>query len=519
MRVGAGRATATGLSAGVPGEYSGDRHRFRSGGSAVRLDAGLSKDAGSRADSDGFARLGSGMADAGSSASSGRRKRGALWGSAARSEGSGRAGRSPGAREFGARAELVGRNVRGTGGGLLGAELLGAEDSPMAESSEDTGIRISEPSSESCTSSAQSGDSGQWDLDQLPKDGDLSSAGPSDSAEVRLVGGCDEHSDGSLLGRAQLADTGRWDLDQLPMESSGPSSRRAAPDPNDAERGGCWAGEAGQAPARDVDEEDHGDVPAPGWLARSERLTWRDRYVPERFRGMRVDPGRRGVLTLAVVGLVAVAIAGGMVFRERPVAHPVPPVPAVRTTPPETVRAAATAGLTSAAATGAVPAAPPTPADAELVVSVVGLVQRSGLVRLPAGARIADAITAAGGATTGADLNGLNLAQRLLDGDQVLVGSAPIAGEPPLGSTTLGPRPSTEPAPTSGAPATRATRVNLNTATESDLDSLPGVGPVTARAILAWRTTNGRFTAIDQLSEVEGIGPARLTRLRDLVMV
>ncbi|WP_040732880.1 ComEA family DNA-binding protein, partial [Nocardia tenerifensis] len=154
------------------------------------------------------------------------------------------------------------------------------------------------------------------------------------------------------------------------------------------------------------------------------------------------------------------------------------------------------------------------------VVSVVGLVHRTGLIRLPAGSRVADALAAAGGAQDGADLAGLNLAQRLTDGDQVLVGpSGPNPGPPQLGSATINAtgRPSTT--PPGSIPAAPAGRVDLNTATESELEALPGIGPVTAKAIAAWRTTHGRFTDITQLTQIDGIGPARLTRLRELVKV
>ncbi|MFF0529690.1 ComEA family DNA-binding protein [Nocardia amikacinitolerans] len=164
--------------------------------------------------------------------------------------------------------------------------------------------------------------------------------------------------------------------------------------------------------------------------------------------------------------------------------------------------------------TGALPA----PEPAELVVSVVGLVQRGGLVRLPDGARVADALAAAGGARDGADLTGINLAQRVQDGDQILVGAtAPAPGTPSQsGSTTIT---ATGGAATSRPSAGPTGKVDLNKATEAELDALPGIGPVTASAITAWRKANGRFTDLEQLGEVDGIGPARLARLRDLVTV
>lgn len=302
--------------------------------------------------------------------------------------------------------------------------------------------------------------------------------------------------------------SGRWDDEQLPEVESAPEDART-------EDRGSDSGDPSVESDEDwVDAAE--EVRAPGWLDEPEAGSrWRDRLVPERFRGSRVDPGWRGLVTLAAVGLAAVIVAAVVVLRERPVAQAVPPL-AVRTS-----TATVSAGLSMAAPPGSVPSATSvsdSPAT-ELVVSVVGLVRRGGLVRLPPGSRVADALTAAGGAKDGADLNGLNLAQRLQDGDQVLVGpSGPNSG-PQLGSATInaGGRAPTASAPNAAASPRSSSKVDLNTATEAELDALPGIGPVTARAIVAWRTTNGRFTDIAQLGEVDGIGPARLARLRDLV--
>jgi competence protein ComEA len=154
---------------------------------------------------------------------------------------------------------------------------------------------------------------------------------------------------------------------------------------------------------------------------------------------------------------------------------------------------------------------------------VVGLVRTPGLVTLAPGARIADALQAAGGAVDGADTIGLNMARPLGDGEQVVVGLAPISGQPTaLGSSVAAgsaPIPGA-PAPVSGSVKPKAGAVlDLNTATVAQLDALPGVGPVTAAAILAWRQAHGKFTSVDQLADVDGIGPARLEKLRALVRV
>jgi competence protein ComEA len=158
-----------------------------------------------------------------------------------------------------------------------------------------------------------------------------------------------------------------------------------------------------------------------------------------------------------------------------------------------------------------------------VVVSVVGLVHKPGLVTLAPGARIADALSAAGGTMDGADTIGLNMARQLGDGEQIVVGIAPLKGQPgALGSsvtsgTSATPAtPGKTPGPTAPTPGEV---INLNTATVQQLDTLPGIGPVTAAAIVAWREANGKFTSVDQLAEVDGIGPARLDKLRALVRV
>ncbi|WP_193047190.1 ComEA family DNA-binding protein [Mycolicibacterium baixiangningiae] len=226
----------------------------------------------------------------------------------------------------------------------------------------------------------------------------------------------------------------------------------------------------------------------PGWVA-----------------AVRADPGRAGVVGLAVVGVVAVLVTVFTLWRDDP-----PPVVAAKLPAVEMVSSAS-------------PKPGPPAADQPVVVSVVGLVHRPGLVTLPPGARIADALEAAGGAVDGADLIGLNMARRLTDGEQIIVGIAAAPGQPTtMGSSTTGAQdggaapPGTAPDSPGGGPGEP---VNLNTATVEQLDTLPGVGPVTAAAIVAWRDANGAFGSVDQLGEVDGIGPARLAKLRELVHV
>lgn len=146
----------------------------------------------------------------------------------------------------------------------------------------------------------------------------------------------------------------------------------------------------------------------------------------------------------------------------------------------------------------------PSPARAQaLVVDVSGAVRRPGLYRLQEGARVADAVARAGGATGRANLEAVNLAAPLADGQKVLVPRRPPGG------AASGP-PAYPDSPPAGP-------VSLSTATLEQLDALPGVGPVTARKILDYRQEHGGFRSVDELDAVPGIGPARLEQLRELV--
>jgi competence protein ComEA len=138
----------------------------------------------------------------------------------------------------------------------------------------------------------------------------------------------------------------------------------------------------------------------------------------------------------------------------------------------------------------------------ELVIDVVGRVRHPGIVTLPAGSRVHEAIAAAGGVQRGVDTSGLNLARKLTDGEQVLIGTAPVA------SAASG---------AAGGPADGV--LDLNTATEQQLEDLPGIGPVTAAAIVGWRTENGPFHSVEDLLDVTGIGEKTLEQLRDHVRV
>lgn len=228
---------------------------------------------------------------------------------------------------------------------------------------------------------------------------------------------------------------------------------------------------------------------------------------------VRADPGRAGAIALAAIAAIAVLVAIFTLMRDQP-----GPVRSAKLPPVEAV---------SSSSRGSSPG-PTAKPDQPVVVSVVGLVHTPGLVTLAPGARIADALKAAGGTTDGADTIGLNMARQVGDGEQIVVGIAPVKGQPPvLGSSvssgTAAPGPpgtgSHSDRPDRPDKPTRPEAVNLNTATVQQLDALPGVGPVTAAAIVAWRDANGKFTSVDQLAEVDGIGPARLEKLRRLVRV
>ena len=157
----------------------------------------------------------------------------------------------------------------------------------------------------------------------------------------------------------------------------------------------------------------------------------------------------------------------------------------------------------STAEAPAVRVVPTTAAPTPVLVHVSGAVRHPGLVALPAGSRIVDALTAAGGPTGAADQSGVNLAARVADGQQVVVPKRGVA--PPAAAS--GP---------AGAPG--STTVSLGSATAEQLETLPRIGPALAARIIAYRDAHGGFSSVDQLSEVGGIGPKTLAGLRDLVV-
>ena len=265
----------------------------------------------------------------------------------------------------------------------------------------------------------------------------------------------------------------------------GPDPNTVGPDPDTSDGSTL-------RPGRDMHDDRHESALTP--------------YLPERWRAARLDPGHRGMLALCGVGVIVLAVAGFAVMRDSPAVAPVPALPVVA---PLAVEPSG-----SAETPEAVPEKP-----ALIVVSVVGLVSSSGLVHLPPESRIADALAAAGGPLAGADVLALNLAAKLSDGDQIVVGAVPVEGRPTVSATMKDDGAGPESNASQGTAGGSGGAVNLNTATVAELDTLSGVGPVTAANIIAWRDSNGPFTDVGQLAEVDGIGPVRLDKLRPQVTV
>ena len=202
--------------------------------------------------------------------------------------------------------------------------------------------------------------------------------------------------------------------------------------------------------------------------------------IPARWHARLEGLGAGRRETVSVAGLIAVLVFAGLGFWSR--GAPASIAPPARASSP-----------------GPLPS--PTISGAVVVVHVAGAVADPGIYELPVGARVADAIALAGGALARADLDSLNLAALVVDGTQILVGRRRQDAALPL--------------PTAGP--SQAALVNLNTADQVALESIPGLGPVKAAAILALRAEVGAFTSIDQLLDVSGIGPATLESIRPYV--
>lgn len=207
---------------------------------------------------------------------------------------------------------------------------------------------------------------------------------------------------------------------------------------------------------------------------------------------VRLDPGRPGARALWVAAGLAVLVLLALTWWDRPIAAPVEPATTSEEAPAPEPTAASTGAGTATGTPGSV------------VVSVVGRVSRPGLVTLPEGARVADAVEAAGGSLPGVDVTAVNMAALLADGQQVAIG---VPGAAP-------PAPAGAPAGTAGSGA-----VDLNAAGVAELEGLPGVGPVLAARIVEHRERHGPFRAVEDLQDVPGIGPAILDGITDMATV
>jgi competence protein ComEA len=219
---------------------------------------------------------------------------------------------------------------------------------------------------------------------------------------------------------------------------------------------------------------------------------------------------RPHLVIVAVVVALGILLSGWVVLRARPVA--------VAVTPP--ALSSSGSGPTEPTAAGG---ATPSAIASSVIVHVLGAVREPGLVTLAAGSRVQDALDAAGGLTGKADPGQLNLAQPVADGQQIVVGTKrKPSGEVRDGSGVgdAGSSGSTSGSASGGGSAGGAGQpVNLNSATQVQLEELPGVGPVMAGKIIAWRTEHGRFSRVEELQEIDGVGPKTYAKLAPLCQV
>ena len=215
---------------------------------------------------------------------------------------------------------------------------------------------------------------------------------------------------------------------------------------------------------------------------------------------------RAQIATYAVLALVVVVLGVRFMQRQQP-ASAVPGGAGAGASP-------ASSGTSASAGTAVRVSRPPARAS---VVHVAGAVRRPGVYRLPAGARVQEAVRRAGGARRGANVNGINLAAKVVDGQQVVVPSRTPSGSDGPAAAAGAPAEGSGPAGAAAAGVAPGPPISLNNATAEQLDTLDGVGPATAQKIIAWRTQHGGFRSVADLGQVPGIGPKKLAALRDRV--
>jgi competence protein ComEA len=157
---------------------------------------------------------------------------------------------------------------------------------------------------------------------------------------------------------------------------------------------------------------------------------------------------------------------------------------------------------------------PPTPLP--ILVHVAGAVTHPGVYSLPQDSRVQDALNAAGGLLPEASAGFLNLAAPLQDGERIFLPTRVPTTQPNAPGSAADSTPASR---SQAIPTTVARRININTATLAELDTLPGIGPVTAQSIIAYREAHGPFNTIEDIMDVPGIGPATFERIKDLITV
>ncbi|MBO3142642.1 hypothetical protein GZ178_04005 [Dermatophilus congolensis] len=217
--------------------------------------------------------------------------------------------------------------------------------------------------------------------------------------------------------------------------------------------------------------------------------------VPQRLQTARSVPPTRAIIGALIIGVLACAVVfARWWFTERQAAE-------------HTVPAASThAGKPSPSGTAGTADKHSQTTPAAITVHVAGKVAKPGVVTVPAESRASQAIAAAGGFARGSDARSINMAKPLSDGEQIIVAAL---GEPAPAAAVSSP----------GTSTTAAGKVNLNSADQTTLETLPGVGPVMAGKIIKWRTDNGRFTRVEDLNEVSGVGEKTFAKLAQLVTV